>query len=367
MPDIKTVAVLGSGHGGCAAAADLTLRGFDVRMHVRGPDKRAAFAGGITVTGEREGTATPALMSPDLAEVVDGADLVMLVVPARAHGDYATDLAALLPARSVVMLNPGHTGGSLDFAHGFRAAGGPPITICETTTLTYICRMEGAAEVAIYREVRNLGFAALPAPETATLARRVRPLFANIVPAANVLETGFMNINAVLHVAGCVMNAGWIEFTGGGFLFYREGITPAVGRVMEVLDDERLAVARRLGIDVPAFIDFFCEAGLTTEEARRTRSIHRAAVESAPNKTIAAPQSLDHRYVHEDVGYGLVPMAEIAGLVGVETPVTDSLITLAATGTGFDFREQGLTLAKMGLEGMSADALLDVINKGFPE
>ena len=100
MPDIKSVAVLGSGHGGCAAAADLTLRGFDVRMHVRSPDKRAAFTGGITVTGERRGTATPALMSADLAEIVDGADLVMLVVPARAHGDYAKVLAALLPAGS---------------------------------------------------------------------------------------------------------------------------------------------------------------------------------------------------------------------------------------------------------------------------
>jgi len=367
MTDIKTVAVLGSGHGGCAVAADLTLRGFDVRMHVRSADKKANFAGGITVTGEREGTATPAMMSDDLAAVVEGADLVMLVVPARAHGDYAKALATLLPAHSVVMLNPGHTGGSLDFAHGLRTAGGPPITICETMTLAYICRMEGAAEVAIYREVRNLAFAALPASETATLTRRVRPLFANIVPAANVLETGFMNINAVLHVAGCVMNAGWIEFTGGGFLFYREGITPAVGRVVEVLDGERLAVARRLGIDVPAFIDFFCEAGLTTEEARHSRSIHRAALESAPNKTIGAPQSLDHRYVHEDVNYGLVPMGEIAGLVGVETPVTDSLITLAATGTGIDFREQGLTLAKMGLKGISADDLLDVINKGFSE
>ena len=71
--------------------------------------------------------------------------------------------------------------------------------------------------------------------------------------------------------------------------------------------------------------------------------------------------------MHEDVCYGLVPMAEIAGLAGVETPVTDSLITLGITGIGIDFREQGLTLAKMGLEGMSTDALLDIVNKGFSE
>ena len=32
---VRTVAVLGAGHGGCAAAADLTARGFDVRLHAR--------------------------------------------------------------------------------------------------------------------------------------------------------------------------------------------------------------------------------------------------------------------------------------------------------------------------------------------
>ena len=38
---IKTVAVLGAGHGGCAAAADLGRRGFNVRLHARSAERLA--------------------------------------------------------------------------------------------------------------------------------------------------------------------------------------------------------------------------------------------------------------------------------------------------------------------------------------
>lgn len=358
MAEIRKVAVLGAGHGGCAAAAVLTLRGYEVRMHSRSGERLAPLRDGIALRGRMEGVGRPALLTTDLEAAVSGADLVMLVVPSVAHEGYARALAPILEPRQVVYLNPGHTGGGLHFAAVLRAAGGPPAPLCESVTLTYICRMEGEATVGLYRETANLRFAALPAGRTEELAERLRPLFPNLRPAANVLETGFMNINAVIHPPGMLMNAGWIEFTGGAMLFYRESITPAVARVIEAVDAERLAVAGRLGLRLLAFIDYFCEAGLTSEAARRSRSVHRAMRESEPNRTIKSPSSLDHRYVHEDVGYGLVPMAEFGRLAGVATPAMDGLITLASVAQGKDYRREGLTLARMGVEGLSPEALL---------
>jgi phytoene dehydrogenase-like protein len=40
---IRTVAVLGAGHGGCAAAADLGRRGFAVRLHTRNAERLEQF------------------------------------------------------------------------------------------------------------------------------------------------------------------------------------------------------------------------------------------------------------------------------------------------------------------------------------
>ncbi|MGZ9143659.1 MAG: NAD/NADP octopine/nopaline dehydrogenase family protein, partial [Candidatus Binatia bacterium] len=165
--------------------------------------------------------------------------------------------------------------------------------------------------------------------------------------------------------AGMLGNAGWIEKTSGEFLYYREGITPAIGAWIDAVDQERLEIVRRLGLQPLRFVDIFHQAGLTTAEARDTGSAYQAIHHSEPNFTIKAPPSLDHRYIREDVGYGLVPMAEVGKLLGVRTPVMDALITLASTALGVDFRRDGLTLDKMGLAGIAPQALPALLADGF--
>ena len=124
MP-VRKVAVLGAGHGGCAAAADLILRGFTVRLHARSATRLAPLRdrGGIEAGGVQTGFATPEVMTTDLAEAINGADIIMLVVPSVAHSYYAEELAPLLNGKVAVMLNPGHTGGGLHFLADIRKAG----------------------------------------------------------------------------------------------------------------------------------------------------------------------------------------------------------------------------------------------------
>jgi opine dehydrogenase len=357
---VRTVAVLGAGHGGCAAAADLTRRGFRVRLHARSESRLAPLRerGGVAARGIQTGLVPLTDLTTDVAEAIDGADLIMLVVPSVAHEHYARALAPLLRADRPLFLNPGHTGGALHFVHELRRAGyRDDVQTCETVTLTYICRLEGPAIVGIYSYVRRLGFAAFPGRHAERLHALVRPLYPEIVPASSVLETALSNMNAVFHPPGMLMNAGWVESTGGGFLFYREGITEAVGRVVASVDAERLAVAKALGVPARTFLDTFFQAGLTTPEAHASGSIARACRESGPNATIKAPASLDHRYVHEDVGYGLVPFAAFGRLAGVATPTIDALIHLVSEATGIAYGETGLTLEKMGLAGKRPEEL----------
>jgi opine dehydrogenase len=361
MNEIRKVAVLGAGHGGGAAAAVLTLKGYEVRLHSRSEKRLRPLRHGITLRHAYESRGIPALITTNLDAAVRGADLVMLVVPSVAHETYAKALAPLLCPNQIVYLNPGHTGGGLHFAAEFKKAGGPLVHLCETTTLTFICRMEGPATVGVYRETTHLRFAALPSSHTLELLSLLQPLFPNLTAAANVLETGLMNINAVIHPPGMMMNTGWTEFTGGNFLFYKEAITPSVARVIEAVDAERLAMCGEFGLKLPPFINYFSDAGLTTREARESRSVYRAMQESGPNETIKAPPSMNHRYVHEDIGYGLVPMTEFARLAGVPTPAMDSLVTLASIAMDAEYRKEGLTLEKMGLSGMSVESIMSVI------
>ena len=102
-------------------------------------------------------------------------------------------------------------------------------------------------------------------------ARDRYAVFPNIVPAENVLETGLSNINAIMHPAGMVGNAGWIEQHGGELLFYRQALSPAVARMIEGVDRERLAIVRALGLRPRTFVEIFHAAGLTSDARPRKR------------------------------------------------------------------------------------------------
>ena len=364
---IHSIAILGAGHGGCAAAADLGKRGYSVRLHARNPDRLTPLRaqGGIEARGIVQGLVPIELMTGDVGQAVHGADLIMLVVPSVAHAYYAHALARLIDGSQPIFINPGHTGGGLHFRQELRNAGyRGRVRSCETVTLTYIARMEAPGTVGIYSHTRQLRFAALPAREAAALFELIKPLYPEIRQAVNVLETGLSNLNAVFHPPGMIMNAGWIEHSSGDFLFYREGFTDAVGRVTAAVDAERMAIAKALGIAVSPFIDVFYEAGLTSLAARESRDIARACKESEPNKTIKSPSSLDHRYVHEDVGYGLVPMAALGALADVPAPTIGALVQLAGLAVGIDYVREGLTLERLGLAGKSPSELLHFVQEG---
>lgn len=366
---INKIAVLGAGNGGCAAAADLTLRGFEVRLFSRSEETLMPIRklGGITlVENDEEKFTAPYFVSPHLPPVIDGVDLIIVTVPAVAHEYLANGMARYLQDGQRIMLNPGHTGGSLHFANSLRHAGvKAKIRLCETVTLTYICRMPEPARVEIYRRTTYLRCAAFPGADGPSLVPEIQEIYPNVVRAQDVLETGFSNINAIMHPAGMLGNAGWIEKTGGDFLYYHEGITPAIAAWIERVDQERLEIVKRLILEPRRFVDIFFQAGLTTQEARDSGSVYRAIHESAPNQTIKAPPSLNHRYIREDVGFGLVPMAEIGHSLGVQTPVIDALITLASAVHKIDYRVEGLTLKKMGLGGVRPRDIPKIMREGF--
>ena len=68
--------------------------------------------------------------------------------------------------------------------------------------------------------------------------------------------------------------------------------------------------------------------------------------------------------MHEDVGYGLVPMAALGKLAGVPTPTIDALINLAGLSLGIDYAKDGLTLEKLGLAGKSPAELASFVHDG---
>jgi len=367
-PRNERIAILGAGHGGCAAAADLGRQGYPVRLWARGDHTLAPLRerGGIELAGELgEHFVRIDRMTTDLEEAVRGAAVVMLCIPTQAHGEVAARLAPRLANGQIVLATPGHTG--LLIPNALRANGVARPVVAETATLPWICRMDGPARVRITKKANALPFAVFPGREM----ERVRPMVERIVPAirpvGNVLATIFPYSNAIHHPPATLCNAGRIEATGGDYHHYYDGITPAVGRLIDTLDGERRAVGAALGIEVVPFVENFYRMGYTTEAARDAGTAHEAFHQSAPDRWIRAPRSLEHRFLDEDVPFGLVPLSELGRLGGVRTPTIDHLIHLATVATGKDYRATGLSLERMGLAGLGRNAVASLLEDGFSD
>lgn len=351
---VRRVTIIGAGHGGHAAAAHLTMLGFEVTLFSRNAQKVEAIRarGGIEIRGAAgEGLVDIAHVTVDIAQAVRDADVLMLTVPISTLGFYARLLAPVTEAGQIVYLNPGHTCGGLFFVASLREQGYHDLVRTgESATLSYGTRLQDSGEVMIYTIAPTLPFAAFPGKHLDEVAEAVSQFYSFIDPRESVLETAFANLNAVEHPAQMICNAALVERAGGDFYFYYEGTTPAVGRLMEQVDRERMAVAKALGVPVISFAQDFYETNFTSKEAYESGSLYRVMRESEPNRWVKAPTSLDHRYLHEDVGFGLVPMSAFGDMVAVPTPVMDSLIGVASALTGRSYAVEGLTLEKMGLD-----------------
>lgn len=62
-----------------------------------------------------------------------------------------------------------------------------------------------------------------------------------------------------------------------------------------------------------------------------------------------APRNLQHRFLLEDVLYGMVAMEDLGRLVGVPTPLTTAVVELACRRLGEDLRARARSLSSLGL------------------
>ncbi|MDQ7793653.1 MAG: NAD/NADP octopine/nopaline dehydrogenase family protein [bacterium] len=354
-------AVLGAGNGGQALAGYLAWRGFPVRLYNRSADKLEGIRdrGGVELEGRFGGFGRLEAVTSDLGEALQGARVILVVIPASGHRDLARALAPHLAPGQVVVLNPGRTGGAFEFYRVFRERGvHPAVTVAEAQTFIFASRVVGPGRARIFEKKRRVPVAALPAGRTRTVVRLMRRALSEFVPAAHVLETSLANIGAIFHPAPALMNAARIE-NGSSFDHYHDGISPAVARVLEAMDEERLAVARALGLRLISAREW-----LRVAYGAVGPDLYTAIASCSAYAGIGAPREVNSRYLHEDVPAGLVPLAALGQLTGVTTPAISAIVDLASVAVGADFRAAGRTLERMGLDGMTVNGLWDYVLRG---
>lgn len=350
-PKDQKFCVLGAGHGGLAMAGHLAIKGFNVNLYNRGRDriKPVIQRKGIKIEGEVKGFGKIELASTSIQECIKGVDVLMVVVPAYAHPFIAEACAPYLKENQVVILNPGRTGGALEFYNVLKQKKLKRFPfIAEAQTFLYAARALGPAHAKIFSIKNSVPLATLPAYWIPGVLKIINRAFPQFIPGDNIFKTSFENIGAIFHPALTILNAGWIESTYGDFEYYIKGASQSVAHVLEKLDRERLDVAAALGIKVMS-----ARAWLYTAYSAAGKNLHEAIQDNPGYLGIKAPDRLHHRYVDEDVPMSLVPLASIGDMLKVETPTIKSIIRLASIMRGIDFWKIGRTVQNLGIKGMT--------------
>jgi opine dehydrogenase len=365
MNSPENYTVIGAGHGGRAMAAHLALMGFQVTLYNRTFDHIAALKarGGIdleSAEGGPHGFAKLGLVTSDIKEALQDAQMVMVVVPSSAHADVAKSAAPYLKDGQIIVLHPGRTCGALEFCKVLHDQGcAADVTVAEAETFIYASRSDGPAQARIFRIKEAVPLAALPAVRTKAVLAAIQPAYPQFIDGGNVLNTGMNNMGAIFHPALTLLNAGWIEATHGDYQFYIDGVTPSVARVLEVLDRERVTVASSLGLRARTGLEWLQMAYNTIGE-----DLHEAIHNQPGYYGIKAPSTLNHRYIFEDVPMSLVPIASLGERFGVSVRGMDSIIRLACIVHRTDYWKRGRTVDKLGIGDLSVSELTRYVNEG---
>jgi opine dehydrogenase len=366
MNKVSNITVIGTGNGAHGAAADLTLRGYAVTLFelpkFKANLEAIANKGGVQVIrGEHRQFVKIHAFTTDAGEAFANADCVMPVVPTYAHQALAEVCAGYARDGQSIILNPGSTGGLLQFMKVFKDKGvTAKIDWAETASLPYGARLVELGVVNILLDSKEIFFAAFPAVKTEAMFSEFKKMFPTAVKVKNILDTALNNGNPVSHPTGALLNAGRIEFTGGNYFHYKEGITPSVAKVMEDVDKERMAIVRAYELSEITSADRLVRLGYT-HPGKDLYDQYQHSEVFAPMK---APPNLHNRFITEDIAYGLVTWADLGDLVGVDTPLIDAFVHIASSIHGVDYFKEGRTLKNLGLGNLSASQLLTYVNTG---
>ena len=355
------IAVVGAGNGGQALAGYLAMKGFDVSLFNRSKRRISPIIEShkIKIEGQVEGDFKISFATTNMEEAIKGRKLIMVVVPAFAHKDIAKKIAPFLEDKQIIVLNPGRTGGALEFRNVLKQEGAKKdVIIAEAQTFIFASRMSNPGVAKVFRIKNAVPVSALPAtrnPELEEVLRQVIPEF-DIV--SSVIYTSFNNIAIVFHPATLILNAARVETTAGKFEFYFEGISPSVAKVLEKIDEERCQVMKLFNVE-----PMTAKEWLNYAYDVRGRNLYEAIRNNSGYRGIFAPTSLDNRYLLEDIPMSLVPIASFGEEFNVKTSTIDSIINLSNIMMETNFWKVGRTVETLGLSGKSIDEIIKIVEE----
>ena len=354
------IGLAGAGSIAFATAAVLHEQGHDPMLWSPSGAGTADLAGGapLTARGAIETTLTPRIADGP-GQLARENDVLIVALPGYGHKTVLDALAPHVEARHQVIISSHASLGAVYLAQALADRGvSVPITAWGTTICTG--RRQSGTEVQVNAVRSRIDLCTVPADRSDEALELCRALLGDrFQPRDGLLAISLSNLNPQNHMGIALGNITRME--RGETWSQGQNVTPTVGRLLEALDEERLAIARALGLEVKTIFEHF---HLSFHVPIASISEMNQQMHAQGNGG-TGPATADSRYVTEDVPYGLVLTAALGRLTGHPAELHEAGIRIFSAMYGRDFEDENEILKALDLSRYNLDDLQRAAHSGL--
>jgi hypothetical protein len=352
---MPTLTVCGGGNASHVLIALAAHAGWDVNVFAPLADEaeqiRAGVEarGGLTVLADgRVLSGRPRRVSTDPADVIPGADLVLLALPAFAHGATLRAMAETLDPGTTIGVLPARSG----FDYQIREVLDVErlsLTYFGLQTLPWACRIKTyGQEAEILGTKAEVDFAVFPQNKAEAVIQQLAFIPGVVFrPVGSFLALSLANTGQLIHpgiMYGLCHGKESDTFATDEIPLFYQNVNEHTAAVLQALSDEVQAIADALVVRLPQFnrrhvISLFewllraypddiqdkstLRSAFVTNHAYTGLRLPVRPADSDPGRFTV---NFAARYLSEDVPYGLIVLRAIAELAGVATLDLDRVI-----------------------------------------
>lgn len=360
MSSSIAVGIVGAGAIACGTAALLAQSGHRVQLWSPSGKGTAALADGqpLKARGAVEGEFAVQAAS-SAADLAAHAQVIVLALPAYAHRKMMDAIAPHLTREHVVVISSHASLGALYLSRLLKNRGVTlPIVAWGTTVVSG--RLAAPCSVQVNTVRSKIDLCTLPASDQERGLEVCRRLFGDrFVERDGLLAIALSNLNPQNHMGIALCNMTRMEL--GEAWDQGKHVTPNVGRLLEALDTERLAIADALGLQVRTIFEHFhlsfhVPLGSVSDMNQEMSRLGRGGT---------GPATADSRYVTEDVPYGLAATAKLGALTQRPAKLHEAGVAVFSAMYGRDFSDENDLLRALDLDALSLNELKELARNGY--
>ena len=314
------LSVIGAGNTGKVMSAHLSSMGYDVILYDRNKEKVDILnKDGIELYGAIE-THQYVKVTNSLEEAIESSKIIFVMTTANGHRDLAAKMKNYLKQNQIIVIFNGNWGAYEFYKELNNDIFEKNLVISETGSMIYIAASDSINKVKVKQVKENISLSCIPQNKCNEIVKTINEIYPEINGAKNIVQTSINNSNPIIHVPIMMYNFSKVK-NGEDFLFYTDGATKEAIEYIEKIDEERRLICEAFEIEFNSVLDI-----INSFWPDKHNNLYDAIHLNNSYKTIIGPKSLNHRYITEDILYGIAPLYTLGKQLGLNTTYLDKLI-----------------------------------------